>query len=580
MTERQRMSETDSQSRTEPRTEMEQLKVDSRFLRGTIAEGLEDAITGSISEADTKLLKFHGCYQQDDRDIRDERRKQKLEPDYQFMVRVRLPGGVLTTKQWLDLDALASQYAERGLRITTRQTFQFHGVRKNNLRKMINGISKTGLSTRAACGDDTRNVVASVNPEVSEAHAEVYQWAVAIKDMAATKTTGYDQLWLDDGPTEPDAWKKDDEPLYGPAYLNRKYKFGLAIPPVNDIDVFSQDFGLIAIIENGKLLGFNLAPGGSMGNTAGDENCYPAIGDLIGFVTPEQIVETCRASIALQGEFGDRKDRMHARLKYTIDDRGLQWYRDELQSRLDFKIQLPRLYHFDHNGDRFGWVEGENGKWHLTLQIHSGRLLDDDKQARRTGMREIARIHKAELRMTCNQNVIIANVDEKDRATIDKLVKKYQLDDYKTASGIRKHAISCVGFPTCGLAMAESERYLPIILDKLEALLEKYDLLEEDIHFRVSGCPNGCSRPYLGEIALVGRAVGRYNLRIGADHAGERMNAIYRENIKEDEILDVLDGLFGRFATERNDGEHFGDFVARIGVVEPPKRRAKIVEFA
>ena len=552
---------------------LEHIKQNSRFLRGTIAEGLADPLTGAITEADTKLLKFHGSYMQDDRDLRDDRRRQKLEPDYQFMVRVRLPGGVLTTRQWLDLDDLAEQYAERGLRITTRQTFQYHGVRKGNLKKIIAGIHATGLSTRAACGDDTRNVVASVNPELSEAHAEVYAWAVRIKDHMATQTTAYEELWLNDGPVDPDAWKKDEEPLYGPTYLNRKYKFGIAIPPTNDIDVFAQDFGLIAIIEDGKLQGFNLAPGGSMGATSGDPSTYPALGDLIGFVTPDQILDICWHSIKLQGEYGDRSDRKQARLKYTIDRRSLQWYRDELQSRVSFPIQPPRPYHFDQNGDRYGWVQGENGKWHLTLSILSGRLLDDDKQAMRSGMREIARVHKGEFRLTCDQNVIIASVAPEDRAAIDELVQRYQLDDYKRMSGIRKHAIACVALPTCGLAMAEAERYLPHILTQMEALLDKYDLRDEPIHFRISGCPNGCSRPYIGEIALIGRAVGRYDLRLGADHRGERLNALYLENTGETQILQALDELFARFAQERAAGEHFGDFLARAGIVTPPSRR-------
>ena len=510
---------------------------------------------------------------QDDRDLRDERRRQKLEPDYQFMVRVRLPGGVLSSKQWLDLDELAERYAERGLRITTRQTFQYHGVRKGNLRPLIAGIDATGLSTRAACGDDTRNVVASVNPELSDAHAEVYQWAVRIKDHLATRTTAYEELWLNDGPADPEAWKKDEEPLYGPAYLNRKYKFGIAIPPTNDIDVFAQDFGLIAIIEEGRLQGFNLAPGGSMGTTAGDPSTYPALGDLIGFVTPEQLLETCWHSVKLQGEHGDRADRKHARLKYTIDRRGLQWYRDELQTRLPFPIQPPRPYRFEQNGDRYGWTRAENGKWHLTLSILSGRLLDDDQQQRRTGLREIARVHQGGFRLTCDQNVIIAGVAEEDRAAIDRLAERYQLDGYRTMSGIRRNAIACVALPTCGLAMAEAERYLPHILERMEALLAKHGLLDEPIHFRISGCPNGCSRPYIGEIALVGRAVGRYDLRLGADHRGERLNTTYLENTGEEQILQALDELFGRFAGEREAGEHFGDFLARAGVVVPPARR-------
>ncbi|TAM09763.1 MAG: NADPH-dependent assimilatory sulfite reductase hemoprotein subunit [Nevskiaceae bacterium] len=557
-------------------SQLEHIKADSRFLRGTIDLGLADRTTGAISEPDTKLLKFHGSYMQDDRDVRDERRRQKLEPDYGFMVRVRLPGGMLTPQQWLGLDELANRYASNGLRITTRQTFQFHMIRKEHLRDFIGGINAIGLSTLAACGDDVRNVICSVNPKLSSTHAELYDWALKIMNHVKPRTTAYRELWIEKRERTSDG-ANDEEPLLGPAYLPRKFKFGIAIPPYNDIDVFAQDFGLIAILdEHNKLQGFNLAPGGSMGATAGDPKTYPSLGDLIGFVPPEHLLETCWHAIAVQRDFGDRGERKHARLKYTIDDRGLQWYHDELQSRLPFPIEPPRPYHFDHNGDRYGWVEGDDGRWHLTLQIPAGRIKDVEGRARQTGMREIARVHTGEFRMTCDQNLIIADVAPEDRAAIDALVEQYGLDDYKRASGIRLHALACVALPTCGLAMAESERYLPHILEKFEELLDRYGLRDEPIHFRLSGCPNSCSRSYMGEIGLIGRAIGKYDLRLGADHLGERMNGMYKENIGEAEILAALDEIFGRFAAERSAGEHFGDFVARVGLVEPPKRRPVI----
>jgi sulfite reductase (NADPH) hemoprotein beta-component len=551
----------------------ERLKLESRYLRGSIAEGLADRTTGAIGEDDNKLLKFHGSYQQDDRDLRDERRRQKLEPDYQFMVRVRLPGGVLTPRQWLDLDRLAASYARSGLRITTRQTFQFHGIAKEHLREVIGGIDATGLSTLAACGDVVRNVVCSVNPLLSAAHAEVYDWAQRITRHLEPHTTAYKELWIDKREHTTDG-AQDSEPLLGRTYLPRKFKIGIAVPPYNDVDVFTQDLGLIAILdEQGRLAGFNLAPGGGMGATAGNPATYPQLGDLVGFVEPAQVLDACWHAIAVQRDFGDRGERLHARLKYTIDDRGLAWYRDELQSRLDFPLQPPRAYRFEHNGDRYGWIEGTDGRWHLTLQIPSGRLLDSAGRPRQTGLREIARVHAGEFRMTCDQNVIVAGVAAQDRAAIDALVERHGLDDYRGASGLRQHAVACVALPTCGLAMAESERYLPAILQRLETLLDRHGLRDEPIHFRMSGCPNGCSRPYLGEIALVGRAVGRYDLRLGADHRGERLNAIYRENIDEAAIVAALDELFARFAAEREPGERFGDFVARTGVVEPPPRR-------
>lgn len=561
---------------TDTLSPLEHIKLKSRFLRGTIDQGLADRTTGSISEPDTKLLKFHGSYMQDDRDIRDQRRRQKLEPDYRFMVRVRLPGGVLSPEQWLALDALSLQYASRGLRITTRQTFQYHGVRKEHLRDVIGGINAVGLSTLAACGDDVRNVVASVNPLLSGAHAEVHDWSLKLMEHVRPRTTGYQELWIEKREQTSDG-SQDEEPLLGPAYLPRKFKFGIAIPPYNDIDVFSQDIGLVAILDaDGQLAGFNLAAGGSMGGDRGEKPTYARLGDLVGYVPKAHLLEAAWHCVTIQRDFGDRCDRMHARLKYTIDDHGLQWFKDQLQARVGFRIEPARPYRFEHNGDRFGWLRGDDGNWHLTLQIPAGRLWDNEQTTRQTGMREIARVHQGELRMTCNQNVIIANVAEADRAAIDALVARHGLDDYQRSSPVRQRAIACVAFPTCGLAMAESERYLPTILGKLEALLAKHGIQDEPLHFRISGCPNGCSRPYLGEIALVGRSIGRYDLRIGADQEGERMNALYRENINEEAILAALDELFARFVQERQAGEAFGNFVVRAGVVQAPPRREPV----
>jgi sulfite reductase (NADPH) hemoprotein beta-component len=550
--------------------EVERIKRDSRHLRGTIAQGLLDTSTGGISDADKALLKFHGSYQQDDRDLRDERRRQKLEPDHQFMVRARLPGGVLTPQQWLAFDELATKYSSGSLRITTRQTFQLHGVQKQNLKKVIAGISQLQASTIAACGDVNRNVVASVNPLLSAAHAEVYQWARRLSDEFRPKTGAYSEIWLDG---EPVAVIEDEEPLYRDVYLPRKFKIGIAIPPVNDIDVFAQDLGYVAIIEGGQLVGFNIAVGGGMGAANGERPTYPELADIVGFVTPGQLVEATHHTIAIQRDFGDRKDRMHARFKYTIDDRSLDWFRQELEARLGYKLERAREYRFETNGDRFGWVEGENGRWHLTLLIEAGRLIDRGEHSWLTGMREIARIHQGEFRLTCNQNLIIANVAAAERAQIDALVAAHRLDDYLRTSGIRRDVIACVALPTCGLAMAESERYVPVLVPRLEAMLDRLGLLNEPVHLRLSGCPNGCSRPFLGEIALTGRAVGRYELRIGADFAGERMNACYLENADEPAILAALEKLFTDFAAKRRKGEHFGDFVARTGVVKPPARR-------
>jgi len=551
-------------------SDLEIIKQESRFLRGSIAEGLADTVTGAINEDDNKLLKFHGSYLQDDRDIRDERRRQKLEPAYAFMVRARLPGGVMTTAQWLAFDKIAGDYSCSGLRITTRQTFQWHGIIKRDLKPTIASIDAAMASTIAACGDVNRNVVCIPNPVESLAHEEAYAWAVRLSEHLKPKTRAYHELWLDG---EKLVGENEVEPLYGPTYLPRKFKIGLAIPPLNDIDVFAQDLGLIAIVEgDGRLTGFNVAIGGGMGASHGDPSTYPRLADVIGFVPPEQLLALAETVIAVQRDLGDREERKHARLKYTIDRYGLAAFKVELEQRLGFALQPERAFRFDHNGDRYGWIEGHAGRWHLTLQVESGRLLDTEAHTWLSGMRELAATHKGDIRLTCNQNLIIANVAAADRAAIDALVARHGMDGYRKHSAIRQHAIACVALPTCGLAMAESERYLPQLLPKLEALLDRHGLIDVPILLRLSGCPNGCSRPYLGEIALIGRAPGRYDLRLGADFRGQRLNQLYRENVDEVALLDVLDQLFARFTGERAEGEHFGDFLLRAAVLSQPRQ--------
>ncbi|HET6807195.1 MAG TPA: assimilatory sulfite reductase (NADPH) hemoprotein subunit [Frateuria sp.] len=550
-------------------SEFELVKERSRQLRGSIAEGLADPVTGAIGEADTKLLKFHGSYQQDDRDLREERRKQKLEPLYSFMLRARLPGGVVTPAQWLVFDRLARDYASSGLRITTRQTFQWHGILKNDLKPTIAAINHAMASTIAACGDVLRNVVSTPLPMQSAAHAEAYAWAAKLSEELAPRTTAYHELWLDG---EKLVGEPEPEPLYGRSYLPRKFKIGLAIPPLNDIDVFAQDLGLIAIAGDGRLAGFNLAIGGGMGATHGDPTTYPRLAEVVGFVTPDRLRAAAEQIIAIQRDWGDRGERRHARLKYTLDRRGTDAFKAELERRLGFALEPARPYRFEHNGDRYGWLQGGDGRWHLTLHIESGRLLDRGERRLLSGMRELARVHTGDFRLTCNQNVIVANVEAGDRARIDAIVAGHGLDGYRRQSAIRRHAIACVALPTCGLAMAESERYLPTILDRLEAQLARHGLLEAPILLRLSGCPNGCSRPYLGEIALVGRAPGRYDLRLGADFAGQRLNRPYRENVDEPAILDALEPLFARYAAERSPGEGFGDFLVRSDVLGPARQ--------
>jgi len=545
-------------------TPIERIKAESRLLRGTLVESLADPLTGAIREDDTALIKFHGSYQQDDRDIRDERRRQKLEPAYSFMIRTRLPGGVCTPRQWLALDEIAQRYANGTLRITTRQAFQFHGVIKTELKTTMAAINATLIDTIAACGDVNRNVLASPNPVESRAHAAAHEWAKRLSEHLLPLTRAYHEIWLDG---EKVAGSPEVEPIYGPTYLPRKFKAAIAVPPVNDVDVFAQDLGFIAIVKDGEFEGFNVTVGGGLGATHGEAATYPRLADVVGFVKPEQLLAVAEAVVTTQRDFGDRTNRRHARLKYTIDDRGLDWFVAEITRRQGFALEPARPFEFTSSGDRFGWTEGFDGRWHLTLRIESGRVADTAAGSRLTGLREIARLHRGDFRLTPNQNLIIANVAPSERAFIDALVVRHRLDAHARATPVHRDALACVALPTCSLAMAEAERYLPSFARRVEERLAAHGLREEPITLRITGCPNGCARPYLAEIALIGKAPGRYNLYLGGDGRGQRLNTLYLENVDEAAILAALDAAFGRFAAEREPGERFGDFTRRAAIV-------------
>ena len=547
---------------------VEDLKRASRRLRGTLLESLADPVTGALREGDQTLLKYHGSYQQDDRDLREERRRQKLEPAWQFMIRTRTPGGVLTPAQWLGLDGVASRFAERGLRITTRQAIQFHGVIKRELKPTLQAINAALIATIAACGDVNRNVTVGVNPDETPLHAAVWAQAAALSEHLLPRTRAYHEIWLD-GEKLADSGE-EAEPLYGDTYLPRKFKTGFALPPYNDIDVFAQDLGFVAIAERGELRGYDVVAGGGMGATHGDAATYPRLARMLGFIAPEHTIAVAEAVLTVQRDWGDRVQRKRARLKYTIETHGLDAFRAELERWAGVRFAPPAPFRFIHNGDRFGWAPGADGRLHLTLRILSGRVGNDAGARVQSGLRAIAALldaqaDGAQLRLTPNQNLTIANVPARLRDAVDALVAEHGLDR-DGGTPLRQAALACVALPTCGLAMAEAERYLPRAIARIDALLDRHGLRESPLHLRISGCPNGCSRPYLGEIALVGKAPGRYNLMLGADHRGQRLNALHLENADEDAILAALDSLFARYARERAPGERFGDFVVRAGV--------------
>ncbi len=552
-------------------TDVERIKSQSRHLRGTLRESLANPLTGALAEDDTQLIKFHGSYQQDDRDVREERRLQRLEPDYQFMIRTRLPGGVCTPAQWLHLDSLAARYANGTIRVTTRQAFQLHGIVKPQLKDTLAALNAALVDTFAACGDVNRNVLCSANPVDPALHAEVYRWCVSLSEHLLPKTRAYSELWID---SEQVSAPEENEPVYGDTYLPRKFKIAVAVPPLNDVDVFAHDLGFIAVVNQGVLSGFNVTVGGGMGATHGDAQTFPKLGEPIGWVSPDKMLAVAEQVVGIQRDFGDRTNRKHARLKYTIADRGLDWFRNLLEARLGFSLLPAAPVTFEHNGDRLGWVEGHDGRWHFTVHVESGRISDTSASKTLTAFRDIAKIHTGDFRLTPNQNVTIAGVEAANRAAIEQLLVKHRILKKQPDSGMRQNALACVALPTCALAMAEAERALGALLTRFERCLAANALTNQRIHFRITGCPNGCARPYLAEIALVGKGPGRYNLMLGGDVKGERLNVLYRENLDEDAIFSTVEPLLQRYSKDRVENEGFGDYLWRAGALSKVGQKA------
>ncbi|WP_269541283.1 NADPH-dependent assimilatory sulfite reductase hemoprotein subunit [Cerasicoccus fimbriatus] len=543
----------------------ETIKENSNFLRGTILEGLADVSTGALSDDDGQLTKFHGIYQQDDRDVRNERRKQKLDKAYSFMARVRVPGGVCTPKQWLEMDRLSDQFANGTLKLTTRQAFQFHGIIKSNLKRTIAEINHACLDTIAACGDVNRNVMCNPNPYQSAVHAEVQKLAEDINTHLTPQTRAYHEIWLDGEKVET---TETEEPIYGKTYLPRKFKTVIAVPPSNDVDIFAHDLGYIAIVEDDKLVGYNVTVGGGMGMTHNNQATYPRVAQMLGFIKPVDAIKIAEAVVTTQRDNGDRSDRKHARLKYTVEDMGLDNFRAEVAKRSGVDIEPARDFKFEHMGDRYGWVKGIDNKWHLTLFIQNGRVLDTPDYAMKTALREVAKIHTGDFRLSANQNLVIGAVDDKAKPAIEAILNEHGLMDRLNTSGMRLNSMACVALPTCGLALAESERYLPDLITDIEKILDEAGLREDEIVIRMTGCPNGCARPFLAEIGFVGRSPGKYNLYLGASFTGERVNKLYRDSITHQQVIDELKPILLRYAKERNEGERFGDFTIRAGYVK------------
>jgi sulfite reductase (NADPH) hemoprotein beta-component len=542
----------------------ERIKANSRFLRGTLKQSIADTATGALSPDDAQISKFHGFYEQDDRDQRLQRQEQFLEPYYSFMLRARLPGGVCTPQQWLAIDAVGRELGNGTIRLTTRQTFQYHGILKKNLKPLIQRINQAMIDSIGGCGDVNRNVLCNANPEHSALHAEVYQWARRISEHLLPKTRAYHEIWLDGEPVA----GGESEPLYGETYLPRKFKTALAVPPHNDVDVYTNDLGFVAIADGDRLEGFNVLAGGGMGASHDDDSTFPRLADELGFIRPGQTLAVAEAVVSLQRDQGNRISRRHARLKYTIERMGLGAFISEVSQRAGVQFKQPRSVRFTSQGDRYGWIRDGEDRWHLTLYIENGRVADTAGTSLMSGLREIAESHQGDFRITANQNLVVAGVPEDRKGLIDAIARHHGLLT-EDRSPTRLASLACVALPTCPQAMAEAERYFPDLLLRVEQMAACHGIDQQAIVMRMTGCPNGCARPYVAEIGLVGKGPGRYNLQLGGDGTGLRLNRLFRKNLNQSELLKTLDGLFQDYAANRLQDERFGDYVVRSGLVKP-----------
>jgi sulfite reductase (NADPH) hemoprotein beta-component len=547
------------------RTAVEIIKENSNYLRGTLKESLANTESTALYPDDQVLVKFHGIYQQRNRDLELERKALNQEATHIYLVRARVPAGIITPKQWLSLDELSSLFSNDDIKLTTRQAIQFHSVLKKDLKDTVQHINKTLLDTFAASGDVNRNVMCAANPYESDIHAEVSEAAKELSAHLTPKSNAYHEIWLDKKLV---TGSEEIEPLYGKHYLPRKFKIALAVPPHNDTDILSNDLGFIAIIKNNKLIGYNLTVGGGMSYTFGNTTTYPRLADVVGYFPKEQLIDIAEAVLIFQRDHGNRADRKTARLKYTIDRLGLDFFHSEIKRIKGIVLDKAKPYQFISMGDTYGWVQGTDGLLHYTVFIEGGKLEDKKGYLAKTAIREIAKIHSGKFILTPNQNLIIAQVSEEQKPKIEALLKEYQVIDGLVLSKLRQNSLACAALPFCGLAFAEAGRYLPTLIDKIEKVLEQYGLIDDEITIRMTGCPNGCARPFLAEIGLVGKKLGLYNLYLGADFAGQRLNKLYKESLNEEEIIETLSPILKDYADNRKRFEHFGDFVIRKGYVK------------
>ncbi len=547
-------------------THNEVIKAAIPTLAGDIAATVANPAVDRFSEDDQQFIKFHGIYQQDDRDLRKTGKK------FIMMVRGRIPGGVLSRAQWCVFDDLATRYANDTLRITTRQSIQFHGIVMAGLGPLVKRINECLLSTLAACGDVNRNVLAPPIPAFTQAREEVFADCVRVADALRPQTRAYHAIWIDGVQLDlADPANRDYvDPLYGRTYLPRKFKVAFVIPPLNDLDVLTNDLGFIAVVERDRLIGYNLSVGGGMGRSHGNDQTYPRLADVLGFLAPERLIDVAKAVLTIHRDFGDRTDRKHARLKYVVEEKGVDWTREQVETRAGFRLEAARPFAFTRQGDLYGWNRQVDGRWFLGLWVQSGRVKDDGARRLKTALRQIAERFPVEFRLTANQNVLLANVGEADRASLDTLLIEHGVKTSDQATVLHSAALACPALPTCGLALAESERYLPGLLDRLESVCEEVGIGGQEIVIRMTGCPNGCTRTYAAEIGFVGKAPGRYQIWLGGNAGSTRLNRLWKDSVKDPDIVNELRPVLVRYAHERAAGEGFGDWSHRVLLAELP----------
>ncbi|MFC5648821.1 NADPH-dependent assimilatory sulfite reductase hemoprotein subunit [Paenibacillus solisilvae] len=550
-------------------SKIEIIKRQSRHLRGTIKEDLQDG-QPHFSEENVQLLKFHGVYQQDDRDLRAKLKKEGKEKHYSMMIRARIPGGLLKPEQYLVFDRLADEYTDyKNMRITTRQTLQLHGILKGNLKRTIRSLNESLVTTLGACGDSGRNTICCAEPGDEPFRMEMRHDLLALSDRLSAKTNAYHEIWVDGEPVEL-AEGETEEPLYGDVYLPRKFKVAIVPEGDNCIDVYDNDLGLVAHIENQHIVGYTVLVGGGMGRMALDQETYPRLASPLCYVARDEaidtILDTCVAIVTMERDFGDRSNRRFARMKYLIDRRGLEWFKQEVEERLGRELDPPRELTWQSGNDHLGWHRERDGVSYLGLFIPYGRIKDTETIKLKSALRDIVREFQLTVRFTAQQNIILSGIANGLRNAIEDKLRSFGVPLPNELSNVEQNTMACVSLPTCGLALAESERALPELMPHFKKLFEELNLAEETITIRMTGCSNGCARPYNANIAFIGRASGKYDVFLGGSSLGTALNERFKETVPIDQLVATVRPILESFVEERELGEDFGSYWRRAGL--------------